>query len=161
MCFFVPLLPPHWQQLLTTHLQLITVHSGTVLAVEVCMLSRCWVAPSPVPAVRCGSFVTWIPPCSKHGARLSSNLPVTPGLANGWCALAQGKPMDRTYVLLSGCVALTLAQTGQPPSLQELLTQGQLFGECAGIAEHQLSWPYTATARGEVQLGFFGVCASV
>lgn len=40
MCFFVPLLPPHWQELLTTHLQLITVHSGTVLAVEV----RC--APS-------------------------------------------------------------------------------------------------------------------
>lgn len=63
--------------------------------------------------------------------------------------------MDRTYVLLGGCVALTLAETGQP-QLHEVLTQGQLFGERAGTAEHQPSWPYTATARGEVQLGFFG-----
>jgi len=35
MCFFVPLLPSHWQELLTTRLQLITVDSGSVLAVQV------------------------------------------------------------------------------------------------------------------------------
>jgi len=68
--------------------------------------------------------------------------------------------MDRAYVLLGGCVALTVAKKGQPP-LQEVLTQGQLFGERAGTAEHQPLWPYTATARGEVQLGFFGACVSV
>ena len=35
MCFFVPPLPSHWQELLTTRLQLITVDSGSVLAVQV------------------------------------------------------------------------------------------------------------------------------
>jgi hypothetical protein len=35
MCFFVPLLPSQWQELLATRLQLSTVDSGTVLALQV------------------------------------------------------------------------------------------------------------------------------
>ena len=42
-----------------------------------------------------------------------------------------------------------------------LLRQLCAVFERAGTAEHQPLWPYTATARGEVQLGFFGACVSV